>query len=279
MPYYSDNGGLIGFGKISQPRGVYDVDFSRLNPPILFTASSIAGFAAYMTSFRSEIKNPSFYNYNLDGGEFAISDGGGDMYDSGNNTFPWYTANSPVYSNLSGVSNNIGLSYAITPSGIIDTDMVYASTGWTSFGTTQPLSMIGVRSTANRSIGFQKSGNSGADGAGILDSGVFYNAATILGFTVYAFRRQTYNAGDPSHCDLYMLIGHSAWGSVYGTINSFADPVSNGGSGGHFYMTNATNVIAITSLLSKSSGVLVTQAELETIVQAWVNRLKLYYAL
>jgi hypothetical protein len=76
-----------------------------------------------------------------------------------------------------------------------------------------------------------------------------------------------------------MLIGHSAWGSVYGTINSFADPVSNGGSGGHFYMTNATNVIAITSLLSKSSGVLVTQAELETIVQAWVNRLKLYYAL
>jgi hypothetical protein len=76
-----------------------------------------------------------------------------------------------------------------------------------------------------------------------------------------------------------MLIGHSSWGSVYGTINSFAHPVVSGSNGGHFYMTNATNVIAITSLLSKSSGALVTTAELETVVQAWVNRLKLYYAL
>jgi hypothetical protein len=76
-----------------------------------------------------------------------------------------------------------------------------------------------------------------------------------------------------------MLIGHSSWGSAYGTVNSYADPVNLGGNGGHFYMTNATNVIAITSLLSKSAGVQVTQAELETIVQAWVNRLKLYYGL
>jgi len=278
MPYYSDNGGLIGTGKISVPRGVYDIDFSRLNPPVLFTPSSIGGFATYMAGFRSEIRNPSFYSYSLDGNEFSIGDGGGDMYDTGNFTYPWYTANSPVYS--SSNSSNVGaLSYAITPFGTVDTDMTYASTGYVQSGATQPLSMIGVRSTANQTIGFQKSGDSGADGAGTLDSGVFYNAASILGFTVYAFRRQTYNTGDPSHCDLYMLIGHSSWGSVYGTINSFAHPVVSGSNGGHFYMTNATNVIAITSLLSKSSGALVTTAELETVVQAWVNRLKLYYAL
>jgi hypothetical protein len=279
MPYYSDNGGLIGPGKISQPRGVYDIDFSRLNPVLLFDPASIAGFASYMSSFRSEVRNPSFYSYTLDGNEFSITDGGGDMYDNGNFTFPWYAANTPVYSSS---QSNPGawapLSYAITPSGTIDTDMIYASTGYVQSGTTHPLSMIGVRTTANQTIGFQKGGDSGADGGGLLDSGVFYNAATILGFTVYAFRRQTYNASDPSHCDLYMLIGHSSWGSVYGTINSFAH-TGNQTNGGHFYMTNATNVIAITSLLSKSAGALVTTAELETVVQAWVNRLKLYYGL
>jgi len=279
MPYYSDNGGLIGFGKISVPRGVYDIDFARLNPPILFTPSSIGGFATYMSSFRSEIMNASFYSYSLDGNDVSITDGGGDMYDGGNFTYPWYAANTPVHSSSqTNPSGAVPLSYAITPSGTIDTDMIYASTGYVQNGSTQPLSMIGVRSTANQTIGFQKAGDAGADGGGALDSGVFYNAASIQGFTVYAFRRQIYNANDPSICDLYMLIGHSSWGSVYGTINSFSHSTTNT-NGGHFYMTNATNVIAITSLLSKSGGVLVTEAELGTVVQAWVNRLKLYYGL
>lgn len=279
MPYYINNGGLIGTGTNSSAKGVYDLDASRFNPVVTFTASSIAGFAAYMAGFRSEIKNPNFYNYTLDGNDFSITDGIADMYDVGNFTYAWYTGNTPVHSSSqTNPSGAVPLSYAINPSGTIDFNMTYASTGWALNGSTQPLSMIGARTGTNQTIGFQKAGDIGADGGGGLDQGVFYNAAIIQGFTVYAFRRQTWSTGDPSVCDLYMLIGHSAWGSVYGTVNSFAHTL-NQTNGGHFYMTGTTNVIAITSLLSKPSGGLVTTAELETVVQAWVNRLKLYYVL
>ena len=98
---------------------------------------------------------------------------------------------------------------------------------------------------------------------------------TLNTFTVYAFNRQTYAAGDPSHCDLYMLIGHSNWGSSFGTIDSFAHPVINGGNGGRLHTsTGSTNVIAVTMLLSKASGVQVTDAECQTVVTNFTSRMK-----
>ena len=82
--------------------------------------------------------------------------------------------------------------------------------------------------------------------------------------------------GDPSHCNLFILLGHSNWASVFGTINSFADPVSNGGCGAFFYTTgaNVKNILAIQTLLSKNSGVLVTAAECQTVVTNFTLRIK-----
>lgn len=286
MPYYTGNAGLIGPGISSQPIGVYDIDFARLNPPVTFTPASINGFAAYMRNYLSEIRNTGFYSYLLDGDEFTITDGGNDMFDAGgNSTYPWFAANTPVYSsNANGSQPAVDrLSYNTTTAQIVDTNMYYVSLGYNSATPSLaiPLSLIGARTGTNQTIGFQKTGDSGADGAGTLDSGLFYNANTVQGFTVTAFRRQTYSAAaDPTHCDIYMIIGHPAWGSVYGTINTFAHPVSNGTQGGHTYMTGTTNVIAITSLLSRTGSTgAVLNAELTTVVDAWVNRLKLYYGL
>ena len=83
--------------------------------------------------------------------------------------------------------------------------------------------------------------------------------------------------GDPSHCNLFILLGHTTWGSVFGTISSFADPVANGGNGAYFFTSGAgvSNILAVQTLLSKSSGVLVTAAECQTVVQAFANRIKL----
>jgi hypothetical protein len=230
----------------------------------------------------SEFRNPSFYGYNLDGNSYHINDGGGDMYDAGNWTYPWLISGTQ-YTNANGNSQQaFSIDYSSTTATTVDTDFVYASLGYAaSSGTTitsnHPLTVLGFRTTTGRPVGFQLGGNSGADGGGTLASGILYAGDIIQGFTVHAFYRETYNAGDPSHCNLFILLGHPSWISVFGTISSFADPVANGGNGCFFYTSGAgvSNILAIQTLLSKSGGILVTAAECQTVVQAFVNRVKL----
>jgi hypothetical protein len=232
----------------------------------------------------ADFRNPSFYNYWCDGSGFFINDGGGDMYDNGNVTTPW------LRSGLQYVGNG-GYSAAAYPSAItytnntrtlIDTDFYYVSLGYTQYvaptqsATFLPLTVLGTRTTTGQPVGWQIGGNSGADGGGTLASGIIYNGATINGFTVHAFYRETYNAIDPSHCNLFILLGHPNWNSTFGTISSFADPVSNGGCGAFFYTSGAgvKNVLAIQTLLSKNSGVLVSAAECQTVVTNFTARIK-----
>jgi hypothetical protein len=240
--------------------------------------------ATYLRNYMSDFRNPSFYTYRLDGTGFYILDGGGDMYDQGNMTTPWlstgiaYTGTA-AYSLANYPS---AITYTNTASTIIDTDFYYISLGYIQYTTTQnatyhPLTVLGTRSNVGGPIGWQIGGNSGADGSGTLASGLIYNGSNLSGFTTYAFFRETYNAGDPSHCNLYILLGHSNWGSVFGnTINYAAQPVNLGGCGGFLYTSGATtsNILSIQTLLSKSGGVLVTSGECQTVVQNFVIRIK-----
>jgi hypothetical protein len=246
------------------------------------TSTTLNTIATYLRNYMSEFRNPSFYGYNLDGNSYHINDGGGDMYDAGNWTYPWLISGTQ-YTNANGNSQQaFSINYSSTTATTVDTDFVYASLGYAqSSGTTitsnHPLTVLGFRTSAGTPVGFQLGGNSGADGGGTLASGILYAGDIIQGFTVHAFYRETYNAGDPSHCNLFILLGHSSWISVFGTISSFADPVANGGNGCFFYTSGAgvSNILAIQTLLSKSGGVLVTAAECQTVVQAFVNRVKL----
>ena len=242
--------------------------------------NNITGLAASMTNYMSEYKNPSFYSYSLDGDATYISDGGGDMYDGGNFTTPWLISGTNYTSN----SGSIGgfpsrVSYANTTSTTVDTNFSYASLGYGTSPDKRPLTVIGTRSGTGNPVGWQKGGNSGADGGGIGTSGFVYNGVSVNGFTTYAFKRQTHSAGDPSHCDLYILLGHTNWDSTFGTINSFADPVSNGGNGGYLYTSGASvkNILAIVTLLSKNSGVEVTTAECQTVTDNITSRIKTYF--
>lgn len=241
--------------------------------------NNIGGLSSYMAGFLSEYKNPSFYEYNLDGNATYINDGGGDMYDSGNFTRPWLISGTQYTSSGSSSGPSL-LSYADTIETITDTDFKYSSvSGYVQNGSTKPLTLIGTRNTTGNPIGFQKEGNSGADGSGTLDSGFTYMGSSVNGFTVYAYRRQTYNAGDPSHCDLYILLGHPNWDSTFGAVSSYADPVVNGGNGGYLYTSGAgvKNILAIVTLLSKNSGVSVTSGECQTVVDNMIGRIKLYF--
>jgi hypothetical protein len=240
--------------------------------------------ATYLRNYMSDFRNPNFYTYRLDGSGFFINDGGLDMYDSGNVTTPWLS-NGVTYTGITQYSLAAypsAITYTNTATTITDTDFNYVSLGYIQFNLTQnatyhPLTVIGTRSTNGKPVGWQIGGDSGADGAGILASGFIYSGTNLSGFTTYAFFRETYSAIDPSHCNLFILLGHSNWGSVFGnTISAGAIPVNTGGCGGFLYTSGTTtsNILAIQTLLSKQSAVLVTSGECQTIVQNFVIRIK-----
>lgn len=269
MPFLSSVEGVYGFEGLGGA-GIVPLSGTQLN-----------SIVTYLRGFVSEFRNPSFYGYDLDGTSYSITDGGGDMYDGGNWTNPWLIAGTQITGSTSSQLVHT-INYAATTATTVDTDFVYVSFGYAaSSGTTitanHPLTALGIRTTVGRPVGFQGAGNSGADGGGLLASGIIYAGSVIQGFTVHAFFRETYNAGDPSHCNLVILLGHPRWGSVFGTISSFADPVANGGNG-YFFFTSGpavTGILAITTLLSKSGGALVTSAECQTVVNAFVNRVSI----
>ena len=242
---------------------------------------NIGGLAAYMTGFMSEYRNPSFYSYNLDGDATYIIDGGLDMYDGGNFTTPWLIAGTNYTSSAGAPVSNYPsrISYSNTTATLVDTSFRYASLGYGTSPDKRPLTVIGTRTGVGNPIGWQKGGNSGADGGGTLASGFVYNGTTVNGFTVYSYIRQTYSAGDPSHCDLYILLGHPSWDSTFGTINNFAAATSLGSNGGYLFTSGAgvKNILAIATLLSKSSGVQVTNAECQTVTDNIINRVKIYF--
>jgi hypothetical protein len=254
-------------------------------------SSSIQALASYMSGFMSEYKNPSFYEYTLNGDDTSITDGGFDMYDPpGNVTTPWLIAGTDYTPDpeigLASYTNRI--SYANTTATTVDTNFVYASvSGYTQLGTTRPLMVIGTRSGTGNPIGWQKGGNIGADTSGgsnlgILGSEFVYLADTVSGFTVTAYTRQTWGTGssppDPSICDLYILLGHPNWNSTFGIINNFSNG-STDSCGGYLYTSGAgvKNVLAITTLLSKQNGVQVTTAECQTVINNIINRVRLYF--
>lgn len=250
--------------------------------------SDLENIAIYLRSFMNDFKNPSFYNYRLDGDGYYIEDGGGDMYDNGNISSPWVISNTE-YVGTDGYSP-IDYPFAVdytqsATTQMLDTSFGYVSLGYQQFTGVQsptylPLTVLGARDNTTYGpglpIGFQTGGNSGADGGGALASGDIYNGNIVDGFTVYAFYRETFNAGDPSHCDLYILLGHPNWDSTFGTVSSFAQPTNVGGCGGYLYTSGVgtENVLAIKTLLSKSGGALVTSAECQTVVDNFIVRIK-----
>jgi hypothetical protein len=242
--------------------------------------SSLQTIATYLSGYMPEFRNPSFYFYRLDGNGTYINDGGSDMYDGGNFTSPWFISGTQYTSNGSTIGNFPGaINYTNTTPTLVDNNFYYISLGYTQFngssqsGTNHPLTVIGSRKETGP-VGWQSGGNSGADGGGTLASGQIWGGTLSNGFTTWAYYRQTYNAGDPSHCNLIILLGHVNWASQFGQINSFADPVSNGGNGVYYYTMTASNILAIHTLLSKSGGVQVTLSECQNVVSNFTLRIK-----
>jgi len=250
--------------------------------------TELQNIAEYLRGYMSEFRNPSFYAYRLDGNGFEINDGGGDMYDSGNITSPWLISDISYTGDSSYSFGTYPYAINYQNSGVTtntDTSFGYISLGYEQFGGSQsltylPLTVLGARDNHNYGdglpVGFQSGGNSGADGGGTLAVGNIYTGNTVSGFTVHSYYRQTYNAGDPSHCDLFILMGHTNWNSTFGTVYYAGSPTNTGSNGSTLYTKgpNTKNILSIKTLLSKNGGQQVTFNEIKNVVDNFIIRIK-----
>lgn len=292
MPVQFINSNNQGGISVQNNSGVGRI-LATTNPAVVITGQpweQLGTIASYLRNYVTEFRNPQFFVYRLDGTAFTITDGGQDMFDGGNSTIPWLRAGTN-YTNpgTSTITTAPALSYAITSSTLTDTNYYYVSLGYTasagSFPAAQsaiyhPLTMLGARSGSGP-IGWQKTGNIGADGRGNIATGSLYTGSTINGFTTYAYYRQTYgDANDPNICDIYMLLGHPNWGSDFGTV-AWSASMSTQGQGGALYATgSASNLLAVTALLSRTgsspaaASLPISASELQTVVSNYTLRIK-----
>lgn len=260
-------------------------DYTSSVSPI-FTGSAylhLNTIISYLRNYTSDLKNPSFFTYFLDGNAYQILDGGNDMFDQGNYTAPWLR-NNTNYTTLLSITIPPALSYASQSSTLVDTNFYYVSLGYLqstgSFpGGTQnslyhPLTLLGARSGSGP-IGFQKAGNIGADGGGLLIFGSIYSGSVVNGFTTYAVYRQSYGqAVDPSICDVYILLGHPNWGSVFGTVVSSSFNNTNNQGAALYATGSSTEILAITTLLSRPSPNAIPASDIKTVVDNYTLRIK-----
>lgn len=245
---------------------------------------------SYLRGYVTDFRNPLFFAYRLDGTPFYISDGGNDMYDTGNSTIPALRSGVSYWNpGSTGLTALPALSYASQSASLTDTNYYYASFGYTQSAGTypapqnleyHPLTMIGARSGSGP-IGWQKTGNIGADGAGSIRTGSIYTGATVNGFTTYAYFRQTYGQGfDPTICDVYMLFGHPNWNSTIGNV-IWSASLSTQGNGALLYTTgSSSNLLAVTTLLSRSgstpsvASLPISSSDITTVVDNFALRIK-----
>lgn len=258
----------------------------------LCSTGSLNTLATYLRNYMTEFRNTNFWAYTCDGdteGNY-IGDGGDDMFDNGNYVTPWL---------LSGTLYNLSsdqledypehISYSTTNETTVDTNFNYVSLGWIfeedngeeDNGEPQidqsrhPLTVLGYRCSGP--VGWQVGGNVGADGDGDAVSGYVYSNATINGFQVYAGYRQVYNAGDPTICNLIILLGHPSWNSVFGSVSLQADDTDTESC--QFYMysgTGSENILGTYILLSKPNNdntEPIANSELETVIANLTQRI------
>lgn len=284
MGYYTYNCGLIGTGK-EGGKGVHNLESSQ------HSAGGLADLRTELSKVGTAIQGgrtgykltTDRHNITYNGNEKNISDGGGDMYDGGNYTICMNESN-PSYNSFTdaGINNSESISYddtsVTTPTGTGVGDYRYAAGGWSGTNLDSEGALIVAATTGNSGntyCGFAKGGNSGADGGGNKIQVDLYTGSTINGFTVYSSYMATVNASDPSVCDLYILLGHPNWGTVFGTIKKYNQTNTGYNSDAMWSESSSQkNVLAIATLAARTSGNTPVQSEMEGIVTDIISDIK-----
>ena len=157
-----------------------------------------------------------------------------------------------------------------------------------NYPTSIPLTAFGYRPGSNRTVGWGKTGLT--QPVAVVSDGFIYENATLNGFQVYAYRRTGYGGSSssryggtvryPAVCDLYLLIGHPRWNSVFGPVTAAANRTR--AQVAQLKMTGSTNVLAVAMLLCQQESYSVSTPDipvdqLQTIVLNLINRMKLFF--
>lgn len=182
------------------------------------------------------------------------------------------------------------LGYEVVTESLIDEDFKFVSLGYVPRPSepppgnpggemTKPLTMLGTRLIEGNPSGFKKAGYlSLAPWGGEYIKNFLYSGATINGFTVYAWYRVAYGYDNPQPgyaqrripnvLDLYLLMGHPSWGSVFDSVVADISNLPVDWRGSYCAATGPAtkNILAITSMLSCPFGETIATNELEAIV-------------
>ena len=247
MGYYTYNAGLVGTGR-KTTEGVHNLETA---------AHAVGGLEDLRTELgkvgtaiqggkTGYVLTTNRHNITYNGTNQYISDGGGDMYDSGNYTICMNESN-PSYSDFSasGRSNSQAISYAdtsvTTPNGSGVTEYRYIAGGWSGTNLNSHGALIAAATTGNSGhtyCGWARGGNSGADGG-----------------------------GNKIQVDLYILMGHTLWGTEFGTINKY-NTTNTGYNSDAMWSEGSSqkNVLAIATLAARTSGQTPVESEMQGIV-------------
>jgi len=152
------------------------------------------------------------------------------------------------------------------------TEPVYYPAG--NYLTSRPLTAFGYRPGSNRTVGWGKTGRCAPNSTQTVAVGFIYENATVNTFQVYAYRR-FYYAGAQNVCDLYLLIGHPRWNSVFGTVTYSATDFGQQQSA-QLKASGSTNILAVTMLLS-SGAADIPVGQLQSVVQNLTFRMRRFF--
>jgi hypothetical protein len=232
---------------ISSVQAFTNFDFNAFSNWHYSNASSIAIAAM-----------PQFYRYVFDGNSNSISDGGDDMWDSGN------------FISLGGFSNVSNMNYGTfcndtaNNRGYVLTD----SNSWPQ---------IGLAYCKSGTITWSNGGDLGSDGGGQFSNMANIGSApntytTPSGRSGYWWANQNYAAGDPTICYTWftidlpttsLSISSSNDGRKTSVVNNYTQSFS----------VTGTDLIFAQTLLSVSSGQLIGAANLSNFVTNYVENL------
>ena len=256
----------------------------------LCSSTTLNTIATYLRNYMTEFRNSNFWAYQCDGDGYYVNDGGDDMYDGANFTTPWLLSGETFATSADEGEEDIlenypyAISYETVTQTVVDTDFNYVSLGYVpgddidepqTDTSRHPLTVMGFRCSGP--VGWQIGGNTGADGGGDLVSAELYTGQSVNGFTVYAAYRQIYNAGDPTICNLIILLGHPSWSTSFGTVTLYSDTSSTNSNGFYYYAgTGSANILAIHTVLSKPDDddeTPIPDSELQTVVANFTQRI------
>jgi hypothetical protein len=179
-------------------------------PSFSFNLLALSSFSNWNSSFASTIYSTtiqSSYRYTFDGGANSITDGGNDMWDSGNFI-------SLTFSNLRNISTlNYGTmsTFSNSATGLLGGFYLSPANQWPQ---------TGLAYIKNGSIGWTNNGNVGTDGQlGSSNSNISGSYVCPGGRYGNYWANQNFNTQDPTICYTWYTIQESNYGTVVTSCN------------------------------------------------------------